>query len=177
MRVSIDGHPLPLENSVSQPVFAADLTGAEWALRAEVSTGAVVLVLTAPDSTYITGKVASVRITAAGSGYTAVPTVTFQAPPAGGATAAGTAAGPGEVASVSIADGGGGYTSAPAVTFSGGGGGSGAAGVPTMTGDSVVSVTVTEPGNGYTSTPTVTFPAAGAAARPAPRCGNREWRQ
>lgn len=67
------------------------------------------------------GVVASVTMTAGGSGYTGVPTVAFSG--GGGSGAAGTAtiAG-GQVTGVTMSDGGTGYTSAPTVAFSGGSG-------------------------------------------------------
>ena len=52
VRVSIDGERLPLENLSYPPVFDDDFSGAEWQLKAEVTAGAVVLVLTAEDQSY-----------------------------------------------------------------------------------------------------------------------------
>lgn len=73
------------------------------------------------------GPVVQVAITAGGTGYTSVPTVTFGAPPAGGTQATGVATVfNGAVSGVVLTNPGAGYTSAPVVSFSGGGG-SGAA--------------------------------------------------
>lgn len=68
-------------------------------------------------------SVASVTVTAGGSGYTSPPTVTFSSAPVGGRTATGTAVITGAaVTAVTITDAGEGYSSAPTVSFSGGGG-------------------------------------------------------
>jgi hypothetical protein len=69
-------------------------------------------------------KVDDVTITAAGSGYSTAPAVTFAAAPAGGTTATGTAVlGTGvdadKVASISITNVGAGYTAAPAIAIVG----------------------------------------------------------
>ena len=93
VRVSIGGHELPFTSTSAKPVFASDLSGAEWTVAAEVRAGAVALVLTAPDQSGASDTVESVTITNPGSGYASVPTVTFEAPPAGGTTATGAAAG------------------------------------------------------------------------------------
>lgn len=67
---------------------------------------------------YSTDAVGSVIITNGGTGYTAVPTVTFSAPTSG-TTATGTAIiQNGIVVAVTITDPGNGYTAAPTVTFS-----------------------------------------------------------
>ena len=101
------------------------------------------------------GSVDSVTITTAGSGYTAVPTVTFSAPPSGGTTATGTAVGTGSVDSVTVGTAGSGYPADPTVTFSGGGGSGAVASAVRQSG--VASVTIVHLGNGYTTAPTVTF--------------------
>lgn len=70
-------------------------------------------------------KLTGVTINNAGSGYTANPTATFSAPPAGGTLATGDAtydSTSGKVTGVTIKNAGSGYTSAPTVTFTGGGG-------------------------------------------------------
>ena len=59
--VSIDGHDLPFTSTSTEPVFASDISGAEWSVAAEVRAGAVTLVLTAPDQTENLGFVESVR--------------------------------------------------------------------------------------------------------------------
>ena len=101
----------------AKPVFPSDFSGAEWTVAAEVRAGAVVLVLTAQDQSVAGDTVASVRITNPESGYTADPTVTFAAPPAGGTTATGTAVRPDRVESVRITTAGSGYAADPTVTF------------------------------------------------------------
>lgn len=75
--------------------------------------------------------VASVTISAGGTGYTGTPTVTFSAPPAGGTTATGTVTVVGGVITgVVITNPGSGYVTAPTVTFSGAG--TGAAGTAVL---------------------------------------------
>ena len=95
-----------------------------------------------------TRRVDSVTITTAGSGYTAVPGVTFGAAPSGGATATGTAVGTRRVDSVTVGTAGSGYTAVPAVTFSGGGGSGAVATAVRQSG--VASVTLTNRGTFYT---------------------------
>ena len=111
MRVSIDGQELPFTSTSVKPVFAPDLSGAEWTVAAEVRAGEVVLVLTAPDQLVVSDTVESVKITDPGNGYTADPTVTFAAPPSGGTTATGTAVRSGSVDSVTVGTAGSGYRS------------------------------------------------------------------
>jgi hypothetical protein len=85
----------------------------------------------------IASSVASVKITNGGSGYNALPTVTFSAPAVGANTATGTPVlTAGVVTSITITNSGSGYTSAPFVTFAGGGG-TGAAAVATIGGTNV----------------------------------------
>ena len=170
--VSIDGHNLPFTSTSAKPVFASDISGAEWTVAAEVRAGAVTLVLTAPDQTENLGFVESVRLTNPGSGYTSVPTVTFDAPPSGGTAATGAAVGPGGVLRVQLAvDGvtgrvGGYYNSGccPTVTF-----GAAPSGGTTATGTTTMRTEVgrlffDNLGSGYTSPPTVTIdpPPAGS---------------
>ena len=169
--VSIDGHDLPFKSTSAKPVFASDISGAEWSVAAEVRAGAVTLVLTAPDQTENLGFVESVRLTNAGSGYTSVPTVTFDAPPSGGTAATGAAVGPGGVARVQLAADGtgrvGGYYNSgccPTVTF-----GAAPSGGTTATGTTTMRTEVgrlffDNLGSGYTSPPTVTIdpPPAGS---------------
>ena len=117
VRVSIGGYALPFTSTSEKPVFASDISGAEWTVTPEVRTGAVVLVLTAEDQTESAGFVESVTVTNAGSGYTSVPAVTFSAPPPGGTTATATAALQYRIGSVTITNPGSGYVLAPTVTF------------------------------------------------------------
>ena len=160
-RVSIGGHELPFTSTSAEPVFASDISGAEWTVTPKVRDGAVALVLTAPDQTENLGFVESVKLTNAGSGYTAVPTVTFEAPPSGGTMATGTAVGPGGVASVTMTEEGEYHHNnhVPTVTFGAPpSGGTRATGTPEMPIE-VVTLTFTNTGSGYTSGPTATFSA------------------
>ena len=169
VRVSIDGKELPLTSTAYQPAFADDDSGAEWALKAEVRAGAVVLALTAQDQRRDYGEVGPVTITNGGSGYTSAPTVTFAPAPAGGTTATGAATAADRIAAVTISNAGSGYTLAPAVSFTGGGG-EGAAGAA-ATGNVVESVTVDNGGSGYTSVPTVSFSGGGGSGAAATAAG------
>jgi hypothetical protein len=68
----------------------------------------------------LSGGIGGVNMTNVGSGYTSVPTVTFDAPPAGGVQATGTAVLSGTtVADVLMTNWGSGYTSVPNITFGG----------------------------------------------------------
>ena len=157
VRVSIGGHELPLENREYPPVFADDVSGAEWDLDAEVNPGAVTLVLTAEDQSIRVVK--SVRITSPGSGYTATPVVSFQ-PPARGRPATGEVVlAPTHIASVSISHAGLCGGAAPSVTFSAPQtpGGVRAIGVAIKPFTIITNVHMTNYGSGYTATPTVTF--------------------
>ena len=108
--------------------------------------GAGQLGITATGTAVLQSGVAEVTITNPGSGYTAVPTVTFGAAPGAGTTAAGTAVLRYGVASVTITNGGSGYTSAPTVTFGAApSGGTTAAGTAVLR-YGVASVTVTDGG-------------------------------
>ena len=62
VRVSIGGHALPFTSTSEKPVFASDISGAEWTVTPEVRAGAVVLVLTAEDQTESAGFVESVTV-------------------------------------------------------------------------------------------------------------------
>ena len=130
------------------------------------------------------GSLASITLTAPGSGYVTPPlvTITGGGPNASGATANATINSAGQVTGlvftgyvpsaslstsgitipngVTVTAGGSGYTSAPTVTFSGGGG-SGAQATATITGGQVSAITVTSPGGGYTSAPTVQINGGG----------------
>ena len=73
-------------------------------------------------------RVNSITVTAGGSGYNQAPTVTIDAPPAGGTRALATAfIFNGAVVSIAVNDAGNGYTTAPTVTISGGNGAGAAA--------------------------------------------------
>ena len=170
VRVSIDGKELPFASTTYEPAFAPDLFGAEWKAEAQVSAGAVVLVLTADEEQRDDpDRVGSIAVTYNGLLYTSIPTVTIAPPPAGGVRATATAAGPGLVTAVTMTNPGSGCPSDTTVSFSGGGG-SGAAGTAILiSGGSVIGVTITNGGSGYTSNPSVTFsgcstPATGLGA-------------
>lgn len=80
------------------------------------------------------GRVSTITLTNAGSGYTSAPTVTFISSSGSGATAVavlGTGENSGKVVSVAITEGGIGYQIAPTVSFVGGGG-TGAAATTTL---------------------------------------------
>ena len=110
------------------------------------------------------GQVASIAMTAVGTGYTTVPAVTFDPPLTGGKNATGLAM---MGLKVTVNGGGANYKTAPTVAFGTPAvGGTQATGVAVLgTGaqaGKVVAVTVTNPGSGYASAPTLTFtPASG----------------
>ena len=164
VRVSIGGRDLPFTSTSAKPVFASDLSGAEWTVAFEVRAGEVVLVLTASDQSVVSDTVESVTITDPGNGYTADPTVTFSAPPPGGTTATGTAVRSGSVDSVMITTVGSGYAAVPTVTFRPPpAGGTTATGTAVAGSGSVDSVMITTAGSGYTSAPSVTFSGGGGS--------------
>jgi len=93
-----------------------------WAAKFPGALGNSLKVSFADSSNFDTNSVASATVSAGGSSYSSVPTVTFAAPGTG-VTATGTAVLSGAaVASITITNPGNGYSSAPAITFSGGGG-------------------------------------------------------
>jgi hypothetical protein len=107
----------------------------------------------------------TIALTAAGSGYSSAPTITFSGgalPVAAQATAVCTV-GNGRVLSITVTSGGGGYTSAPTVSFSGGGAGSGATAAAVIGGSGVATLTLTNSGSGYLASDvlTVTFTGGG----------------
>jgi len=120
------------------------------------------------------GSVGGIFVTAGGSGYSSIPTVTISAPnDANGvlALAEATISG-GAVTTITLTQAGSGYTSAPTVTLSGGGGSNATAiaGIVTFK-TGTVTVAVTNGGSGYTnvSNTTVTISGGGgtnAAALP-----------
>ena len=175
VKVSVGGQPLPIDNLSYEPAFASDFSGAEWRLAAEVTEGAVVLVLTAENQRRTTGRVASVTITNGGTGYTSAPTVAFTTANPNFARATATAAD--QVASVTISNGGSGYSLSDVgvqdyvITFVSqpGDPGSGAAAKTSARWSTVGSVNVPASGrgSGYTSVPAVSFTGGtgmGAAA-------------
>jgi|GEM_PF-2081369 len=105
------------------------------------------------------GQVASIAMTAVGTGYTTVPAVTFDPPLTGGKNATGLAM---MGLKVTVNGGGANYKTAPTVAFGKPAvGGTQATGVAVLgTGaqaGKVVAVTVTNPGSGYASAPALTF--------------------
>ncbi len=167
VKVSVGGQPLPIDNLSYEPAFASDFSGAEWRLAAEVTEGAVVLVLTAENQRRTTDRVASVTITNGGTGYTSAPTVSFTGVHANPATATATVAD--QVASIAMTNGGRGYELSPpfvrnyVVTFVSqpGDPGSGAAAVASVRSTTVGGAIINSAnrGSGYTSVPAVTFTA------------------
>ena len=108
----------------------------------------------------VSGTVTSTTRTAAGSGYTSVPTVAFSAPDiTGGINATGTAVlSGGAVTAVTVSAGGTGYTS-PTITFSAPQvvGGTTATGTVTVVSGVITAIVITSGGSGYTSAPTATL--------------------
>lgn len=169
--VSIGGKDLGEDRSLTstayEPAFPSDLSlsGAEWTVIAEVGTGAVVLVLTAPNQRG--ASVASVTVTEGGSGYATAPRVWITGCGGSGAAATATRSSSFGVASVTITTAGS-YTGTPDVTFSAPQEADGATATGTavraqpLPGASAISaVNVTDPGSGYTSAPSVTFSGGG----------------
>jgi len=109
-------------------------------LKYNVAAGAVEIV---------TGAVDSIIVTAAGTGYTSVPTVGFSG--GAGSGAAGTAVLTGGVlTSVTMTNGGKDYTTSPTVAITGGGGASATAIAPLNLG-SINALALTDGGTGYTT--------------------------
>lgn len=140
-----------------QPAQATTLAAFQASLSGQQATDVAALVTAiqtavTADEAANGGGVASVTVTAGGTGYTSAPTVAFTS--GGGTGAAGTAKL--GVLSVTITAGTL-YTVAPTVAFAApGGGGITATGTVTIPGGVPV-VTVTNAGSGYTSVPVVTF--------------------
>lgn len=106
--------------------------------------------------------VRKVNITAAGTGYTSVPTVTLT----GGGGAGATASALMSITSINVTAGGSGYTTAPVVNINSNGAGYGATAVANLTGNVITSITVTNAGYGYSIAPSISFGfvAAGSGA-------------
>ena len=105
------------------------------------------------------GAVASITVTAGGSGYTSTPTVSITGGGGTGATATAVVTSS-AVSSITVTAGGSGYTTAPTVSLTGGGG-TGATATAVVTGSAVTSITVTAGGSGYTTAPTVSITGGG----------------
>ena len=115
-----------------------------------------------------TGSVESISVSAGGSGYTEVPTVTVGAPDISDGTQATATAelSGGELTAIPITDGGTGYTSAT-VTISApdvSSGGIQATATATITAGVITAITIDEAGAGYTSAPTVSIVGDGSDA-------------
>lgn len=94
-----------------------------FAAKCAGSRGNTLKVAVADLGNFTATSVASINITAGGSGYSSAPTVTISASPSAGGSASATATiDSGAVNSVTIVYTGFGYTTAPTVTISGGGG-------------------------------------------------------
>ena len=115
----------------------------------------------------VTGGISSISITAAGSGYETVPTITFSAPQvAGGVNAAGIAllSGGGVTGAAGIT-GGSGYTAANVVfSVPQVAGGTVATGTVTVSSGAVTAIVITSAGSGYTTAPTATISGNGTNA-------------
>jgi len=106
-----------------------------WAAKYPGALGNSLKVSFADSSTFDSNSVASAAVSSGGSGYTEAPTVTFDAAPAGGITATGTATITGDaVSAITITNPGNGYTSPPSITITSSSG-SGAIATVTMATD------------------------------------------
>ena len=161
VRVSIGGVALAGESrsftsTAFEPAFEGDYSGAEWTISAEVSPGAVALVLTAPNQYFDRGDLSHVVVTAGGHSYNeGQPIVEFAAPAQGGRRAKGVAVGPGEITWVGTHGGvvGSGYTTPPRVIVPYPyGPGSGAVLQVRISGGSITGVDVIDGGSGYWGT-------------------------
>jgi hypothetical protein len=113
-----------------------------------------------PLSATTVGRVGSVTVTNAGTGFLNAPDVVFT--PVGGGAGA-TATSTLTINDIQVTNGGTGYT-APTVVLTGGGG-TGATATATVAGGVITGVTVTSGGSGYTTMPVVSFvDAAGVDA-------------
>ncbi|MFT0892959.1 phage tail sheath subtilisin-like domain-containing protein [Pseudochelatococcus sp. G4_1912] len=136
------------------------LTGVHAALACESQFGLKPRILLEPGFTASTPTdgIASINVTAQGTGYTSTPAVTITGQGGTGATATATLAGD-AVASVAVTAGGSGYVTPPDVVFAGLG--SGASATATVVGGVVTAITVTNGGAGYSAAPTITFTGGG----------------
>ncbi len=159
VRVSIGGVALAGESrsftsTAFEPAFEGDYSGAEWTISAEVTPGAVALVLTAPNQRIDRGDLSHVLVTNGGDDYfEANPIVTFEAPPPGGRRAEGVATGCGVIVSAGTHGGnvGSGFTTPPVVKapVPAWRPGSGAEFRVRISGGSIVGVDVLNGGSGY----------------------------
>lgn len=170
---------IPIIDSISGEITAMQITepgiGYTYAnidvvgsMRFYEASDTVQVMSADPSNTYfVAGKVVSVMVTNAGSGYATVPTITFSAPTSiNGVRATGTAIMSGAaVTGTTVTSGGSGYTTA-SVAFSAPqkAGGVTATGTVTLTGTEVTAIVLTNPGSGYTSAPSVTITGDGINA-------------
>ncbi len=161
VRVSIGGVALAGESrsftsTAFEPAFEGDYSGAEWTIAAEVSPGAVALVLTAPNQRFDRGDLSHVEVTNGGERYyTHRSIVEFAAPAQGGRRAKGVVVGPGVIIAAGIHGGlgGSGYTTPPRVIVPYPyGAGSGAVLQVRISGGSISGVDVINGGSGYWGT-------------------------
>lgn len=122
--------------------------------RDHVGERAAATAVTDPDG------IARPILTAGGTGYGSIPTVTVTGGGGTGATVTATIGG-GAVTGFTVTSRGTGYTSNPTITITGGGG-TGATAVCGIA--PVVSVTVTDPGSGYVTPPYIYFDHTGSGA-------------
>lgn len=108
----------------------------------------------------VPGSVTNPTLTAAGSGYTGAPTVSFSGGTCTTLPTASANVAVGQIANPVVTAPGSGYTTVPTVSFSGGGG-TGATATAVLTGGVVTGLTITNAGSGYTSAPAVTFTGGG----------------
>lgn len=112
-----------------------------------------------PANIAFVGSVATLAITAGGSGYTGTPTITIDAP-AGQiqSEANATIDSAGTVSSITVTVEGSGYISVPTVTIGAPPSGTTATATANVSNGKVISITITNAGSGYTSAPSVTIP-------------------
>ncbi len=167
VRVSIGGVALAGESrsftsTLFEPAFEGDYSGAEWTISAEVTPGAVALVLTAPNQRIDRGDLSHVIVTNGGRQYWhGLPIITFAAPLQGGRRATAVSVGPGVIIAAGTHGGvvGNGYTTPPVVLVPyvhgsgqvGPGAGSAVLQVR-ISGGSITGVDVIDGGSGYWGT-------------------------
>lgn len=141
--------------SSSQMVFTTPIGGGATWTTSDSGSGSG-----ATATAVVVQGITSATVTAPGTGYTSVPTVTFSA--GGGTGATGVAVLDKGINTITIGAGGTGYTSAPTVGFSGDtGNGDATATAVLATSGSVKSVTVSGSGTSYTNADPVVFTGGG----------------
>lgn len=109
------------------------------------------------------GEVTKALVSAKGTGYTTVPTVT-PTNTGTGATTTATFAATLQVVGANLTNAGTGYSNSFSVTFSGGGAAKQATGTATASGGVIQSITITNPGDRYTTPPTINLTAGGGSS-------------